>query len=171
MDKIDFKNNQEPDLSAETLNQMQTNIENAIKSNAITVTTGANVNYTIDTAYYAIKIPLTNINYNLGSCFELVDGDIKIKKEGYYKVNANMICTGASNGSTQVIELHKNNSRIASAYQYAPTSAFISLIITPSVFYGKVGDLITMKLSSNNTNTVFTVGGGIYTYMTVEKLN
>ena len=30
MDKIDFKNNQEPDLSAETLNQMQTNIENAI---------------------------------------------------------------------------------------------------------------------------------------------
>ena len=32
MDKIDFKNNQEPDLSAETLNQMQTNIQTAIST-------------------------------------------------------------------------------------------------------------------------------------------
>lgn len=146
---------------------MKANYEN---KNIITARTNSNVSYTVSTAYSAVKVPMTNIEYNLGDCFELSDGNIKIKKAGYYKVNANMICTGASNGSTQVIELHKNNSRIVSAYQYAPTGAFISLIITPSVFYGRVGDLITMKLASNNTNTAFTVGGGIYTYMTIEKI-
>lgn len=146
---------------------MKANYEN---KNIITARTNSNVSYTVSTAYSAVKVPMTNVEYNLGECFELSDGNIKIKKAGYYKVSATIAITGASGGSTQVLELHKNNARVITAYQYTNSTAYTNMNLTDRIIYANVGDLITMKISSNVINTQYTVAGGAYTYMTIEKI-
>lgn len=138
--------------------------------NIITARTNSNVSYTVSTAYSAVKVPMTNVEYNLGDSFELVNGDVKIKKAGYYKINATIAITGASGGSTQVLELHKNNSRIVTTYQYTTSTAYNNMNLTDRIIYANAGDLISMKMSSNVINTQYTVAGGAYTYMTIEKI-
>ena len=150
---------------------MKPNYESLSEANIITARINSNISLEVDTAYVGVTIPMTNIEYNIGDCFSLSDGKIKINKAGYYKVSGNLIVTGAINGSTQVMQLSKNGSRIVSAYQYVARDSYINLCISPRIIYAEAGDVISMELSSNVTSTPFTVAGGSYTYMTVEKIN
>lgn len=69
-----------------------------------------------------------------------------------------------------MLELHKNNARVITAYQYTNSTAYTNMNLTDRIIYANVGDLITMKISSNVINRQYTVAGGAYTYMTIEKI-
>lgn len=104
MDKIDFKNNQEPDLSAETLNQMQTNIENAINDKNI-ISVGLSENVTLANTGEQ-KISLSLIRNQIGNKFKLENGKIIVGK-GISKVlvSASVCFNFTSNRETSAYNL------------------------------------------------------------------
>ena len=138
--------------------------------NIITARTNNNSSAVIGTAYEGVKIPLTNIEYILGNGFELLaDGTIKINITGYYKINANVSITGATDGAQQIIQLMKNTTRINVGYQYSPGASYVCVSLSPRVIYAEAGDIIQLQASSNKTGT-YTIAGGAYTYVTVEEI-
>lgn len=148
--------------------QVKANYEKIQKS-AITVKTGANSSVTITSAYNGVLVPLINIESKIGDAFTLVDGKIKINRAGYYKVSGNMCVTGSSNNSTQILAIVKNSTTIATGYQRSSGTNYVDIGLTPKVIYLDVGDVLSITLSSNLTET-YTVAGGNYTYMTVEEI-
>ena len=104
MDKIDFKNSQEPDLSAENLNQMQTNIENAINDKNI-ISVGLSENVTLaNTGEQMINLNL--IRNQIGNKFKIKNGKIIVGK-GISKVliSASVCFNFSSNRETDAYNL------------------------------------------------------------------
>ena len=140
-----------------------------MQKSAITAKTGANSSVTITSAYNGVLVLLTNIESKIGDAFTLVDGKIKINKAGYYKVSGNICVTGSSSNSTQILAIVKNSTTIATGYQRSSGTNYVDIGLTPKVVYLEVGDVISITLSSNITET-YTVAGGNYTYITVEEI-
>lgn len=165
MEKITFVNNSEPYLSAETLSQLQTNIENAInevtKKDIIVV----NTNQTSIVLAASGKIPFSNVYSQLGDKLTLENNCIKIGAGvSYIKVSANIwINSNDTNGGRLWCNINKNNTTIVSYIDYVSTSSpYLSGCIAPILIPVNEGDLISigytvtgsvnLNSGSNNTN-------------------
>jgi hypothetical protein len=111
MERINFVNNQEPALNAANLNQLQTNIENAINEKNM-ITASFTGNYTIKSTDTEEKIILDS-TVIVGDKLSLTeDGGILIGENvSKIKVSANVNFQTITDGAKYAI-IHKNNETI-----------------------------------------------------------
>lgn len=143
MEKINFVNNSEPYLSAENLNQMQSNIEEATERGYILATLKENV-WGIP-GKTNIIVPLDEISQKKGEKFTLEGNKIKIGKGvSKIKVNANVFINDFIGTGYAWVTLKKNDVGFATAITAKITEVppYGSLCISPLVIDVEEGDLI-----------------------------
>ena len=195
MEKINFVNNQAPALNAANLNQMQTNMENAIPKVKTSKTTGDNDVYSCnyvnslkpsaitvglnnDTNFTAsnLVVPLDKVMGSTGSKFELINNKIKIGT-GVTKIKVSGSLTEQSN----IVGLFgcyitKNGTNLDSAinigFSYLPTTdGMYKINMTPVIVNVTPGDLISLIAYTQSSATISVKGyAGRATNITVEEL-
>ena len=195
MEKINFVNNQAPALNAANLNQMQTNMENAIPKVKTSKTTGDNdvysCNYVNSLKPSAITVGLTNdINFttsslivpldkvvgSTGSKFELINNKIKIGAGvTKIKVSGSLLEQSTSTG-LYGFYISKNGTNLDSAINVgfstlATANEMYKITCTPVIVNVTPGDLISLIAYTQSSATISVKGyAGRATNITVEEL-
>lgn len=151
MKKIEFKNNSEPYISAENLNTLQNNIEDAINDKNI-ITASFNTNYTIATSDTYEKVKL-DTSVSVGDKLTLTnDGGIKIgagisKIKASANINFQTIASGVKN-----IGIFKNDTNIFQ--NITNISERTTLVLSPIVFDVKENDIIYLELIGTKNDVI-----------------
>jgi hypothetical protein len=168
MDKINFVNNDAPYLSAENLNQMQDNIEEAInEKNYLVATSTGTINLNGNTD---ITLTATSV---VGTKLTLEDGKVKIGA-GVSKVRISgsifMDITYIESAGYIWGRIAKNASNVAGSISpILPSMAFISAVIPSHIIEVEEGDLFQLNVDvTGSTGT--TRDGVTNTWLDVEVI-
>lgn len=168
MKKINFVNNSEPYLSAENLNQMQDNIEEAInEKNYIVATSSGTTNLNGNTD---ITLEATNV---VGTKLTLENGKVKIGT-GVSKVRISgsifMDITYIENAGYMWGRIsHNNGNALGSISPLLPNMSFVSASIPSQIINVKEGDLL--QLNTDVTGSTGVVRNGANnTWLFVEVI-
>lgn len=169
MEKINFVNNSEPYLNAENLNQLQTNIENAIKKHIVTAILTSNwtqnTNNAVIIPFNKTSIIGTKLTYNTSDNSIIIgNGVSKIL------VSANAVVNAINSNVGDLIELDiiKNNSISNPIAVGVRTNNWLSLGAGNVLIDVQEGDKIQLQVWNNTTK-----GISIYQnscYLTVEVI-
>lgn len=169
MEKIQFVNNSEPYLSAENLNQMQTNIENAIKKHIVTAILTSNwaqnTNNEVIIPFDKTSIIGIKLSYDTSTNSVVIgNGVSKIL------VSANAVISATNSNVGDVIELDiiKNNSISNAIAIGVRSNDWLSLGAGNVLIDVQEGDKIQLQVWNNTTK-----GIAIYRnscYLTVEVI-
>lgn len=187
MEKINFTNGQEPALNGTNLNQLQTNVENAIEEAKTTTKTEAETsakgytdektkpNYIVATITNAqtlssnYKVTINSISESYGN-LSLDNGSVligeNIKK---VRVSASIFIDAPNQAGYVWGCIRKNNDTVASSIiPYAGTGGFLSSPIPPTIIQVNQGDTIGL-LADSTCGGKLRVGRG-HTWLLVEVI-
>ena len=164
MNKINWQNSPSTatPINAENLNQMQTNIEDAIAKNILSAIGSQNI--TALSMETTMPLQLSSkignkININSNGNIEISDGI------SYVKVSAKGMWSSRSAG-TKSINIYKNSTLIQRAILNTNTETIQPTLVIPTFLFSvQQGDVISLKFSSSTNDTI----SGTYSGLTIEE--
>lgn len=167
MEKIDFVNNNAPYLSAETLNQMQDNIEEAISPNIITAGLVSNVKLTTTNN---TKLPLS-ARANVGDKLTISNGGIKIGAGvTYVKVSGQVYVDTSGGAGIKKGIIYKNNNQVATDGLNGSANAYTTIAIPTFLLQVAENDIIYLYGAGYVNDNFAGNDSNMYNRLTVEVI-
>lgn len=147
MDKITFKNGSQPAVNDKSLNQLQTNIENAI--NTVTEKK-AFINAYIENNQEISRGDNFTINLetsdSLGDYFELTNKTIKVLKDCTAIISGNVFVDATAGENYIYLKININNKKFSSMLTRIINRDYTTAGIPGKAVSLKAGDIIDMKI-------------------------
>lgn len=171
MDKITFKNRSQPALNDTNLNQIQTNIENAIN----TATEKAFMNAYLNNNQVISKGNNYTINLmasdSLGNYFELTNKTIKVLKNCTAIISGNVFVDKTAGDNYIWLKININNKTFSSMLTRIINRDYTTAGIPGKAVSLKAGDIIDMKIdyTSDSGNPTIRSDHSV-TFLSVAKI-
>lgn len=160
-------------ISAENLNQMQDNTEEAIKEKDIILICGSDdVTYNISTAYERKKITFDTIKAKIGDKLNIENNSIKIGS-GINNIKiSGFFGTWTSASSSMEIGLFKNETSLINMYYTKTSNNTTDGFTVPEIITSvQEGDLISLRFTSGTTGNYTILQRSTVSFLKVEAIN
>ena len=182
MNKINFKNlpSTETPLNAENLNQLQTNVEDAIEEIKqksflkISLSTD-NIDISSTSSYESIILPINLISSRGSkiSVFSQGDDNFAFINQGvsYVKVSAQVVFQENSINNLYGLQIKKNGSGIVESYESKNANGYYTMNIPDSIIPVQQGDVISLNMYFSNAGDTVKLRKYSYsTFLQVEEV-